>query len=383
MKPVFIYKAKRTPIGKKNGSLKTFLPETLMSKVLLELLNGVEPTAVDDVIIANAVGPMGNIARLSWLEAGLPITTSATSIDFQCGGGLKAVEYAYYQIACSAHTMVIAGGTESTSLEPSREYHDNDPRKVKHPHRLTRAQFAPECLGDVDMLTGAQNTALKYDLSRKMMDDYALSSHLKAIEAQSKGIFTPLIVPIQVGDKTLTSDDSIRPSITSRLLSRAKPLLEPDSRITAGNACLMHDGAAGLLIGDETVQLRYGLKPIARIMGFSSIGCDPNLSPLGPIHAVQKLLEAFTMGYDSIDMIEINEAFSAKILAFHHATGYPLSKINTGGGALAYGHPYAASGAIILGHLIENLSQAGGRFGIAALGVAGGQGISCMIEVLS
>jgi acetyl-CoA C-acetyltransferase len=352
-----------------------------MAKVLKELVQDIEPSAVEDVIIANAVGPMGNIARLSWLEAGLPLYNTATSIDFQCGGGLKATEYAYYQIASGRHSLVIAGGTESTSLEPTREYHIHDPRKPEKSGKLTRAQFAPTRIGDVSMLTGAENTARRYNLSRESMDDYALSSHLKAQHAVDRKVFYSSIVSITVNGNLIDYDETIRASMSKKLLNRAKPLLDPTSRITAGNACLMHDGAAGILLGDDSIKSRYGLKARARILGFSSVGCDPNFSPLGPVYAVENLLNHFDLSYEQIDAMEINEAFAAKILAFHKATDYPIDKINISGGALAYGHPYGASGAIILTHLINNLESIGGGLGIATLGVAGGQGIACLIEV--
>jgi len=374
MRPVFVYAMKRTPIGQMNGIYKYKLPEYLMADVLIGLTKDIDPTTVEESIIANAVGPMGNIGRLSWLSAHLPEEIPSTSIDFQCGGALKAIEYAYLKVASGVANAVIAGGTESTSLEPERFYHPNDPRKTTTPGALKRAQFAPTHLGDVDMLVGAENTASRYQLSREALDAYAYRSHSRALEAHAKGMFNAI--------KTESlKDESIRETLSPRLLARARPLLRPQGVTTAANACLMHDGAAGVLLGSEGYGRDNQLRPLAKLIGFTSIGCDPNFSPLGAVYAVEKLLLQFELTIDQIDLIEVNEAFSAKVLSFSHYFNYPLEQINVHGGALAYGHPYAASGAIYFMHLIENLAYYGKQLGIITLGVAGGQGIACLLEV--
>lgn len=377
---VYLYRSKRTIIGQKNGYHSHTRPEILMSKVLCDLTHNIDPSTIDDCLIASAVGPMGNIARLSWLEAGLPLANSATSIDFQCGGSLKAIEYAFYQIASKQKNAVIAGGTESTSLQPDRYYSDKDPRKSAIPGKLSRAQFAPTNLGDVDMVQCAENVAQRFKLSRETLDRYALMSHQRALDAMEKGIYQSLILMDRGNDQS-DCDENLRPTISKRLLARATPLLGKESVTTSGNSCLMHDGASGVLLGSVAFGVKHNLPPLARILGFSSVGCDPTLSPLGAIYAVEKLLKEQQLSLESIELMEINEAFAAKILAFHSHTGYPLEKINVNGGALAYGHPYAASGAIYLMHLVENLHRIGGGLGIVAFGVAGGLGIACLISV--
>lgn len=380
---VFIYSMKRTAIGKTHGLHKDTLPEVLMANVLTAVLyNGHGgqklDTAVEECLLANAVGPMGNMARLSWLTAGLPISTPATTVDFQCGGSLKALQLAHGLIASNSAKALVVGGMESTSLEPQRHYHPRDPRKSLYPGVLLRAQFAPFELGDVDMLQGAENTAYHYGLTREVLDDYALLSHQRALEAQSRGIFDPFLVP----PRTTLGDESLRPTISHRLLSRAKPLLGPKCVTTAGNACLMHDGAAAVVIGNREFGLDYKLEPLAEIMDFASVGVEPTYSPLGATLALQALAERSSFALGALDHFEINEAFAAKILAFHKITGISLDKVNPNGGALAYGHPYSASGIIYLIHLVAGLRARGGGIGAISLGVAGGQGIAARIRAL-
>lgn len=376
MQSVFVYRMARTAIGLTSGLHKNQLPEDLMAMVLKALVSEDEASSVDDCLLANAVGPMGNMARLSWLTAGFPISGTATTVDFQCGGSLKALQLAFGLVASGQAHSAIAGGMESTSLEPLRAYHPRDPRKTSQPGYLTRAQFSPHALGDADMLKGAENTAARFGFTRQELDDYALLSHQRALITADSQILTPYITGPTCGPLI---DESLRPSISLRLLNRAKPLLGKDGLITAGNACLMHDGAAGLLIGSRAFGIAHGLNPLAEFLGFSSVGVSPDFSPLGATEALIKLTEKMQLPLEALNQIEINEAFASKVLAFRATTGISLEKINPSGGALAFGHPYSASGAIYTLHTIASLRANGGGLGAIALGVAGGQGIAALL----
>lgn len=384
--PVYIYRMARTAIGQTNGIHKNTLPEVLMAQVLTHLLTAPgTPTAelshaIDDCLLASAVGPMGNPARLAWLTAGLPLAGSAATVDFQCGGSLKALSLAYAQIAAGIASAVVAGGMESTSLEPTRIYHPRDPRKAQVPGPLPRAQFAPESLGDVDMLTGAENTADRYRFTREALDTYALLSHQRALATAKSGVLAPYILPLANASES-SADESLRPSISLRLLGRAKPLLGPGGLTTAGNACLMHDGAAALLLGSADFGARFGLEPLAELLCFATVGVEPTFSPLGATEALLKLSKSQGIPLEDLEHIEINEAFAAKVLAFNAITGIDLDRVNPMGGALAFGHPYAASGAIYTLHLIAGLKSRGGGLGAVSLGVAGGQGIAALLRV--
>jgi acetyl-CoA C-acetyltransferase len=217
-------------------------------------------------------------------------------------------------------------------------------------------------------------------VSRKDMDLLALESHQRAGLAREKGLLNDIIVPIQVQGETVEADEGIRNSMSLKLLERMKPVFLNGGRITAGNTCLKHDGAAVVLLASGAAVEKYSLSPQAAVVGMASCGCDPNVFPLGPVYVIRRLLERTGFPLEAVDRMEINEAFAVKILACCRELGYSLNKTNTLGGALAYGHPYGASGAIILLHLIKALKYANGRYGIAAIGAVGGMGVATLIE---
>lgn len=382
MREVYIVGGLRTPIGKTNGVLKHFLPEMMTATLLNALINKyqIESTNIDEVILGNAVGTGGNLSRLTLLEAGWEVGIPATTIDFQCGSGLRAINIAASQIKSGTSELVVAGGLESTSFEPKRQYHERDPRFQGKDKFYKRAQFSPNGLGDPDMLEGAENTAGLLNISREGMDQWALESHKRAIITREQKRLNDIIVPLEDNNYLISEDESIRKNISMKLLERIKPVIKQDGRITCGNSCLTHDGAAVILLASEDAIKKYHLKPIAKITAMASSGVDPNYSPLGPIEATKKLLSQNEISLDTIDAFEINEAFAVKILAFIKAFNISTDRVNRWGGALAYGHPYGASGAIIMLHLIEILKYSNMKKGIASLGVAGGQGIATMIE---
>ncbi len=382
MDKVYIIGGMRTPIGKTGGYLKDLLPEHLSSIVLQEVITKyhLSPNNIDHVIFGNAVGPGGNIARVSVLEAGWPYSTPALTVDSQCGSGLSAINLAASQLLAGDGELLLAGGVESTSMAPRRQFNHNDPRFQGENVYYERAPFSPPSIGDPEVGEGAENLAMELSISRKAMDLLALTSHQRASKVQDEGFFQDIIAPITLLDKTITTDECIRRGITLKLLERMKPAFRVGGKITAGNTCLKHDGAAVILLASQRAVQKYSLKPQAIIRGTANAGCDPNTFPLGPVSAIQRLLGKKGLELKDIDALEINEAFAVKILACCQLLGFSLDKTNILGGALAYGHPYGASGAIIILHLLKALQQTKGRLGIASIGAVGGMGIATLIE---
>ena len=382
LEKVYIIGGLRTPIGKTGGVLKSFLPEQLTAYLMNSLIEKYALTSkcIDELILGNCVGPGGNIARLSLLQAGWPLCIPATTIDFQCGSSLKSIEIAASLIQSNNRELVVVGGAESTSLQPNKQYNSKDPRFQGENVFYKRAQFSPLSIGDPDMIEGAENVADKFNITRNDMDKWAVESHIRALHTKKEKRLQSVICPIRINDKIINEDESIRETASLKLMQRASSIKKPNGKITAGNSCLTHDGAALILMASEKAVRKYGLCAEAEWLGGVSVGLDPSLSPLGPVVAVKKLLKQRQLSISHIDSIEINEAFSVKILAFQKFFKYDIVKINSLGGALAYGHPYGASGAIIMLHLLESLKKHNGRKGIATLGVAGGLGIAALIE---
>lgn len=380
-KKVYIVGGLRTPIGKTNKALKNYLPENMTATLLKALVqkNRLPKEGIEELILGNSVGPGGNLARLSLLEAGFPINIPGTTIDFQCGSGLKSINLAASLISSGQNDLLIAGGAESTSLEPRKQYHNRDYRFEGDGIFYKRAQFSPYSIGDPDMIQGAENTAKHCKITREALDLWAVKSHERAKEAYEKQYLKNIIVPLEEKGRLIEKDESIRKNASTKLFNRVPPIMN-DGVITPGNACLTHDGAALLLLASEEGLKRYNLKPLARWVDSENVGINPNLSPLGPVYAVKELLKKNNLSINDIDIIELNEAFAVKVRAFLKEFDYSEQKINPLGGALAYGHPYGASGAIILIHLLKGMELYDCKKGIATLGVAGGQGIATLIE---
>ncbi len=381
MNKVYIIGGTRTVIGKTGGVLKDFLPEQLTALVLNETTRkfAVPASEIDHVILGNAWGPGGNIARVSILEACWPHHIPGTTVDFQCASGLSAVSIAAGLIMAGQADLIIAGGMESTSMAPRKQFNSRDPR-FRGNGFYERAPFSTPEAGDPEMGQAAENLAELMNISRAEMDELALESHKRAYQAQKEGLLSDIILPIKSDGKIIYHDECIRPGIKPELLRRMPSVFVNGGRVTAGNACLKHDGAAVVLIASSKAVKKYNLNPEAVILNSVSSGCDPNLFPLGPVPAIKTLLQKAEFGIKDIDAVEINEAFAVKVLACCRELGITLEKTNVLGGALAYGHPYGASGAIILLHLIRALRKIKGRVGIAAIGAAGGQGVSVLIE---
>lgn len=387
MEKVYILGGLRTAIGKTGGCFEKMLPELLAAKILEVLPNkyNLEAVDIDQVILGNTVGPGGNIARLSILKAGWPLSIPAVTIDFQCGSALSSVNMAAALIKSGQADVIAVGGLESTSLEIRKKLNKNDPRFAKNKDFLKRAFFSTSKIGDPDMGIGAENVADLYNnISREEMDRWAINSHQKAYQAQNEGYLDDILLPIKnTQNEVIAHDQGIRKNISYKLLKRLRPVFKENGKITAGNSCLTHDGAAAVILVSDSFLKKNGLKAEAEFIRASSKGVDPNLSPLGPIPVIKDILQQEKLAVSKLDAVEINEAFAIKILACSQELDLSLNKVNILGGAIAYGHPYGASGTIILLHLLQSLKKVKGNYGLAAMGAAGGQGVATLIKKIT
>lgn len=375
MNRVFILDGLRSHIGVQNGIFKYTLPEELGAALLKKLAYRIKTDNPDQVICGNVVGAGGNIGRLLLLQAGFPESVPGVTIDSQCASGLTSIALGYGQIKSGQCDLVIAGGVESTSLKPQRNYHKNDHRYHPQNQEYHCAQFSPNEYRDDAMILGAERTAKKEDILKEELDRWAMLSHMKAGEAQEKLLFHDLILPIAGSKK----DETIRPTLSEKLLKRA-PVLYKNGVITAANACTINDGAAFLVLCSEKWLRTQQAAPRAEILDSQLIGSNPDYSPLAANLAVEKLLAKRKLSSEAIDLYEYNEAFGVIDVLFERKFPHLINRYNIHGGALAYGHPYGASGAILLLHLLKNLEIQRKHLGVAAIAAAGGIGQSLLIR---
>ncbi|WFA06363.1 acetyl-CoA C-acyltransferase [Bacillus sp. HSf4] len=356
--------AKRTVIARQNGSLKTAEPHELAAALIQYLekpLNG----HLNEVILGNVVGPGGNIARLAALSAGLPASVTGMTIDRQCSAGLEAIRTACCFVQAGAGSCYIAGGTESASLSPFPQ----------------RARFSPDEWGDPDMGEAAEMTAQAYYITRQMQDDYTLLSYQRSIRAFENGYYEDEILPFQ----DLTADESmLSKRQIEKIVQRAQPAFKKQGTVTAANSCGIHDGASAVVVMDEQKAKALGLKPVLRFVDSEVSGVNPNFPQISPVPAIQKLLRRRGLSVQDIDLFEINEAFAVKIAACAQELGIGYHKLNVRGGALALGHPYGASGAILVTRLFhETKRRPDLKYVIAAIGSGGGIGTAVLFETVS
>lgn len=382
MRDTVIVMAKRTPIGKIGGQFSTLEPEKLLAPLIKEIVEETQlpKNLIDDVIIGNVVGPGGNIARLSALEADLPFTVPGMTIDRQCGSGLEAINIAMRMVQSGAGDIYFAGGVESTSRAPWKMSKPSS--LMGMPELYSRAPFTPSSYGDPDMGIAAENVAQKYRISREEQDQYALHSHQKAIKSMQTGRFEKEIVPINVNGKWIVSDECPRANTSIEKLQQLSPVFLENGTVTAGNACPLNDGAAVLLVMSLDKCRELNLQPILRLVDAQAAGVDPHYLGIGPVPAVQALLKRQHMTIDEIDVVEFNEAFASQVVASLNELHIPLQKVNRGGGALAIGHPYGASGAILMTRLCSEMMYEPYKKGLATLGIGGGMGIATLVEAI-
>ena len=386
MQSVYIQGGLRTPIGIFHGQYKVVRPEFLGAHVLTSLWqqfgqpierNCQRKFAVQTetssyatnmmIICGNAVGTGGNIGRLAALYADIPNAVPACTIDMQCASAAAAIEYGMARIQSGLSTLCFVGGIESASLQPMRTYADGDNRSGSY----KVAQFSPSENDYQAMLWGAERTAQKWHITHAEMAPWIIRSHQLAAAANNQQLLKNYIVSYQAGDK----DESIRPRMSERLLRRMPPLLGPDSVITAGNSCLTHDGAAFLVLSPTPSRFR--------LVTTVTWGGNPLYSPEGAWLATEALLQKTGLTMEEISTVEWNEAFAViDVLYGRHFPGHE-EKYNRIGGALAYGHPYGCSGAMLVLHCMASLDYCEGHYGVCAIAGAGGTGVAMLIERVS
>lgn len=369
--PVIIA-ARRTAIGNVGGLHRARPIETLGATAVMAALadSGLGAADIGEVIMGNAAGGGGNPARLIALSAGLPDTVPAITVDRQCASGLDAIVMGARLIQTGAVEAVIAGGAESPSTAPWR---------VEKPASLYRglprfygeARFAPGAGGDRQMIEAAERVALECGINRQMQDAYALASHERAAAAAASGAFDAEIVPVGGGAER---DEGPKPGLKPETLARAVPLL-PDGTVTAGNSCPVSDGAAAVVMVSAALHARLGHPPGLAFLDAASGGVDPAWLGLGAVPAVERLRSRLGARLDDLAAVEFNEAFASQVLATMQALDLSMAATNPHGGAIALGHPYGASGAVLVARLFSRMVHGGnGGLGVAMLAAAGGLG---------
>jgi len=377
MREALIIDAVRTPRGRRKGSLAEVHPIDLLCVPLRALVerNQLDPAHIEDVVIGcvTETGEQGtNIARGAVLAAGWPVEIPAVTLNRFCGSGQQAVNFAAMSVRSGAQDLVVAGGVESMTRVPMGS--DMGPLP---PSLLDKYNLIPQGLS-------AELVAEQWNLSREELDEFALGSQQKAWQAIQEGRFKKSIVPVpmsQNGESRLfDTDEHVRPQSTLEGLLALQPSFKPGGKITAGNSSGIVDGAAAVLIASEKKANELGLRPRARIVEQMIVGSDPILMLTGPIPATKKVLAKAGMKIEDIDLIEINEAFASVPLCVMRETGMDPEKVNVNGGAIALGHPLGATGAMLIGTVLDELERQNKRFGLVTMCIGMGMGIATIVE---
>ncbi len=391
VREVVITSAVRTPIGSFGGSLANLRAPELGSIVIKEALKraSVPPEQVDEVIMGNVLtaGVGQAPARQAAIFAGLPKKVGCMTINKVCGSGLKAVMLASQAIQLGDADIVVAGGMESMSNAPYLL------EKARFGYRMGHAELVDSMIRDglwdvynnFHMGNAAELCARECQIPREAQDEFAVMSYRRAIEATEKGYFKEEIVPVTVKSKKqellVTEDDEPR-RVKFEKIPALRPAFDPEGTVTAANASKINDGAAALVVMGADVAEKLGIKPLAKIVSYSSAAKDPEWFTTAPADAMEKLFERTGLSKDDIDLFEINEAFAVVTLAVNKLLGLPVEKVNIAGGAVALGHPIGASGARILTTLLHNLKRTGGKRGMASICIGGGEAVAMIVEMV-
>jgi len=368
-----IVAARRTPIGTAGLALRDVTVVELAASALRATAEDAGLVPPSHVVLGNCMGPGGNVARVSSLAAGFDVTTPALTVDLQCGSGLAAVTTACALVRSGSAESVLAGGAESASTAPWRLW---PPVDDGEPQRYSRAPFAPSEIGDPEMGPAADDVARRWGITRERQDAYAVRSHTRAASARAAGRFDAELVPLP----HLASDQRVRANLTTATLSRLPAAFSAEGTVTAGNACGINDGAAAVAILTEARRRADGIPGLA-CLDWVTIGSDPNLPGVGPVPAVRTLLQRSGVTLDDLGVVEINEAFAAQVLACCDELGLDEERVCVEGGALALGHPWGASGAVLAVRLFSQmLREDGPELGLATIAVGGGQGVALLVQ---
>jgi len=369
----------RTPFHfARKGALASVRPETLLAETMKAVIAraGVDPSTLEDIIVGCAypeASQGNNVARIAATLAGLPQSVSAVTLNRFCGSSMSAVHMAAAQIEAGVGEAFLCAGVESMTAVPQGGL-NFDP----HPELL-------ESHPDIYMPMGqtAENVAARWSVSRADQEALALASHQKAVAAVEAGRLAAEIVPVRTPTgETVAQDGCIRPQTSLEALAALKPAFGSHGVVTAGTSSPLTDGAAGLLVVHEDYARRHGLRPLARIVSFATVGVDPAVMGIGPVPATRRALERAGIAVDDLDVVEINEAFASQALACIRELGLRMETVNRDGGALALGHPLGATGARITGKAAALLHRQQGRYALATQCIGGGQGIATVLGAI-
>ena len=399
MKNAYIVDAIRTPFGRYAGGLASIRTDDLGAlpiKALMQRNPSVNWALVDDVMYgcANQAGEDNrNVGRMSALLAGLPVEVPATTVNRLCGSSLDAVAMAARAIKAGEAHLIIAGGVESMSRAPlvMGKSESAFGRSQKLEDTTMGWRFInpklKEMYGVESMPQTAENVAQQFNVNRADQDQFALQSQQRTAAAQARGFFeqeiVPVVIPQRKGDPLIvSSDEHPRASTTLETLNKLKPVVQVDGTVTAGNASGINDGAAALLIASDEAIAEYGLKARAKIIGATVVGVEPRIMGFGPAPAIKKLLQQTGLTLEQMDVIELNEAFSAQALAVTRDLGLQdgTTQVNPNGGAIAIGHPLGASGARLVTTALNQLEATNGQYALCSMCIGVGQGIALIIE---
>jgi acetyl-CoA C-acetyltransferase len=391
----------RTPVGGFGGSLKDVPAHDLASTVIRALVErtGLPPEAVDDVVLGHCYPTMDApaIGRVAALDAGLPVTASGIQVDRRCGSGLQAVLYAAMQVQTGASELLLAGGAESMSNAPfystAMRWGVRAGPGVLLQDGLSRGRVTAGGKNHPvpgGMIETAENLRAEYRISREEQDEYAVRSHQRAAAAVQAGRFADELVPVTVpgrkGDTVVDRDEHIRPDADVETLAKLRPIMgrdDPDATVTAGNASGQNDGAAVAVVTSPEKAAELGLRPLARLVSWGVAGVPPRTMGIGPVPATAKALALADLKLSDVDLIELNEAFAAQVLAVTREWGFTDSdfeRTNVNGSGISLGHPVGATGGRVLATLLRELDRREARYGLETMCIGGGQGLAAVFE---
>ena len=387
MSEAVIVATARTPIGRAyKGSLVEVRADDLAGLAIDSVMGKapeVDRASVVDVMVGCGLThhEQGyNMARPASLLGGMPSSVPATTVNRFCASSLQTIRMAFHAIQRGEGDTFVAAGAESVTRTYGKalDSEDLNPRFTDN----TSDDFINNVY--IPMGNTAENVAEKYGVTRERMDEFAKRSQDRAVESQKNGFFDREITPIDVPDgRTISSDDGPRPNTTVEKLATLPAVFKPEGSVTAGNSCPLNDGAAAVLVMSEERAAELGLEPLARIVASSVVGVEPEYMGMGPVGAVRTVLDTAGMALDDIDVIELNEAFAAQVLACADQLGIDMDKLNPHGGAIALGHPFGMTGARIMGTLLNDLQTLDGTYGLETMCVGGGQGMAMIVERLN
>jgi len=392
MKEAVIVSAVRTAVGKApHGALRSTRPDDMAAAVIAEALKrapGLDPAEIEDIVLGCAMpeGEQGlNVARIASLRAGIPVSASAVTVNRFCSSGLQAIAYAAERIMCGFSTTVVAGGTESMSMVPMGG------------NKVSPNPSLVDAYPDVYLSTGlvAENHAREARISRDEQDAFALLSHQRAVAAIESGRFAEEIVPLDI--RRLAANNDHKPVVESTVfavdegprrdtsleaLGKLRPAFHVAGTVTAGNSSQTSDGAAAVIVMEAGRARSLGLQPLARFVTFATAGVEPERFGVGPVPAIRKALKLAQLELEQIDLVELNEAFAAQVLACLRELPIESSRLNVNGGAIALGHPLGCTGAKLTTTLLHEMRRQGSRYGLVSMCVGGGMGAAGIFERL-